>query len=236
MLFRSNGARGLADLVARRRLTIFSASAAIFRALVDASGPGIVFPEVRSVRLASEAITGDDVRAARRLFPAARAVVHGLATTETAVIAWARWLPDDRVPDGVLPVGRIAPHREVLIVDDDGRPVPRGETGEIVVINRCVANGYWRDPDLTARRFGTALFFRPGREPSVPRGLRSAWYSPRPSGINFWTPATCVYYWLKTTRRSLMASPARCATPDMPSTTCRQASWPCGVPPKNIST
>ena len=21
----------------------------------------------------------------------------------------------------------------------------------------CVANGYWRDPDLTARRFGTAL-------------------------------------------------------------------------------
>src|SRR5205807_9405415 len=38
-----------------------------------------------------------------------------------------------------------------------GQPVARGEVGEIVVKSRYLANGYWRDAELTAERFSADL-------------------------------------------------------------------------------
>jgi non-ribosomal peptide synthetase component F len=46
---------------------------------------------------------------------------------------------------------------DVLLLGDDGQPVARGEVGEIVVRSQYLANGYWRDPELTAQRFSADL-------------------------------------------------------------------------------
>ena len=46
---------------------------------------------------------------------------------------------------------------DVSLLGDDGQPVARGEVGEIVVKSRYLANGYWRDPELTAERFSADL-------------------------------------------------------------------------------
>ena len=46
---------------------------------------------------------------------------------------------------------------DVSLLGDDGQPVARGEVGEIVVKSRYVANGYWRDSELTAKRFSADL-------------------------------------------------------------------------------
>jgi len=93
----------------------------------------------------------------RRHFPRASTLVHTLSSSETANIAWSRWAPGDHVPAGLLPVGRFARDMDVLLIGDDGQPVARGEVGEIVVRSRYLANGYWRDPDLTAQRFSADL-------------------------------------------------------------------------------
>jgi long-chain acyl-CoA synthetase len=45
------------------------------------------------------------------------------------------------------PVTRIAPGAEVRLVDDAGRPVPRGEVGEFIVRGPNVTVGYWIGPD-----------------------------------------------------------------------------------------
>ena len=46
--------------------------------------------------------------------------------------------------------GRPLPGVEVAIADDDGRFLPLGEAGEILVRGDGVMRGYWRDPDRTA--------------------------------------------------------------------------------------
>jgi len=51
-------------------------------------------------------------------------------------------------------VGHAVPWFDIEVVDAAGRPVPRGERGEIVVRPKqpgCVFPGYFRDPDTTAR-------------------------------------------------------------------------------------
>ncbi len=47
-------------------------------------------------------------------------------------------------------VGRPRPPVELSIRDEDDRPVPAGEIGEVCLRSPCVMAGYWRDPDATA--------------------------------------------------------------------------------------
>ncbi|WP_034263774.1 class I adenylate-forming enzyme family protein [Actinospica robiniae] len=45
------------------------------------------------------------------------------------------------------------PGTEVLVLDEDGHPVPPGTIGELVVRGPHVMAGYWRRPELTEQRF-----------------------------------------------------------------------------------
>ena len=50
-------------------------------------------------------------------------------------------------------VGRPVAHLELRIVDDNGAPLPAGQTGEICLRGPKVTRGYWRDPERTAAAF-----------------------------------------------------------------------------------
>ena len=50
-------------------------------------------------------------------------------------------------------VGVAIPTADILIMDDDGVEMPRGEIGEIWIRGGSVAGGYWNDPEATAREF-----------------------------------------------------------------------------------
>ncbi|MCY0960537.1 non-ribosomal peptide synthetase [Streptomyces sp. H27-H5] len=53
------------------------------------------------------------------------------------------------------PIGTALPGVTLVVTDDEGRPVARGQDGELRVGGHCLALGYL-DPELTARRFTKA--------------------------------------------------------------------------------
>jgi surfactin family lipopeptide synthetase A len=52
-----------------------------------------------------------------------------------------------------VPVGKPIANVNVYVLDEQGRPLPLGATGEMCVSGACVANGYFDNPELNATQF-----------------------------------------------------------------------------------
>jgi long-chain acyl-CoA synthetase len=63
-------------------------------------------------------------------------------------------------------VGLVVPCAEVRVVDDDGRDVPSGGPGEILIKGPMVVPGYWNKPEATAANF-TGGYWKSGDLGSV---------------------------------------------------------------------
>jgi fatty-acyl-CoA synthase len=69
--------------------------------------------------------------------------------TETSPVS-TQTSPDDDIERRVSTVGRVHPHVEIKVVDDDGATVPCGQTGEFCTRGYSVMTGYWDDSERTA--------------------------------------------------------------------------------------
>jgi acyl-CoA synthetase (AMP-forming)/AMP-acid ligase II len=54
--------------------------------------------------------------------------------------------------------GRITPGVELIVADDDGKPLSAGATGEIWIRARATIPGYYRNPEATAAEFGDGFW------------------------------------------------------------------------------
>jgi fatty-acyl-CoA synthase len=77
-----------------------------------------------------------------------REVTIAYGMTETSPVSFQS-STDDPLDKRVSTVGRIHPHVEVKIVDDNGRIVPRGTPGELLTRGYSVMLGYWDDEEKT---------------------------------------------------------------------------------------
>jgi fatty-acyl-CoA synthase len=81
--------------------------------------------------------------------------------TETSPVSFQSSV-DDPAEKRVGTVGRIHPHVQVKVVDADGRPVHRGETGELCTRGYSVMRGYWEEPERTAEAIDAAGWMHTG--------------------------------------------------------------------------
>ncbi len=70
------------------------------------------------------------------------------------------YLPPEEIERIPSSVGKAMPNCDVFVVDEHGNEVPPGQTGELVIRGSNVMQGYWRDPETTARTY------RDGQYPS----------------------------------------------------------------------
>ena len=75
-------------------------------------------------------------------------ITIGYGMTETSPISFQSDV-NDPVDVRVSTVGRIQPHCEVKIVEDDGSTCPVGQTGELWTKGYLVMKGYWNDTEAT---------------------------------------------------------------------------------------
>ncbi|MDH6522335.1 AMP-binding protein [Streptomyces sp. SAI-090] len=117
------------------------------------------YPSLRYLTNTGGALTPAAVQAIRSAQPQlAIFAMYGLTEAFRST-----YLAPDRLKEKPTSVGRAIPDSQVDVVDEEGRPCPPGEVGEVVHRGPTVALGYWRDPEATARVFRP----RPGLRPPL---------------------------------------------------------------------
>ncbi|MFC3502070.1 non-ribosomal peptide synthetase [Micromonospora krabiensis] len=90
-----------------------------------------------------------------------RTLLNGYGPTETTVLAVSG--PLTATETDPVPIGVPLPNHRAYVVDERLRPVPPGETGELLIGGPGLADGYLNRPGLTAERFVPDPFAdRPG--------------------------------------------------------------------------
>lgn len=90
-----------------------------------------------------------------------REVTIAYGMTETSPVSFQS-STDDAFDNRVSTVGRIQPHCEVKIIDNEGRIVPRGTAGELCTRGYSVMLGYWGDEARTDEAIDAAGWMHTG--------------------------------------------------------------------------
>ncbi len=130
----------------------------LFRAMLDA--PGIEQADTGTLKLAvagGMAVQRSVAERWQRRFGIP--ITEGYGLTETAPIVCANRLDAGQYTGTI---GLPLPSTEVAILDDSGTPLGPGASGEICVRGPQVMQGYWNNPDETARVFAPGGWLRTG--------------------------------------------------------------------------
>jgi amino acid adenylation domain-containing protein len=142
----------LAQTLARERVTMFPGVPTLFASLLGLSDlAGFDWSALRLVTNAAAALPESHVRRLRAVWPAAELILmYGM----TECIR-ASYLPPEEVDARPTSVGRGIASQAHWLIDEGGRILPPGSTGELVVAGPHVMQGYWERPGETAERLST---------------------------------------------------------------------------------
>jgi acyl-CoA synthetase (AMP-forming)/AMP-acid ligase II len=106
---------------------------------------------LRYITNTAAALPPSHIQQIRRLFPWARLYsMYGLTETKRTL-----YLPPEQLDARPDSVGIPIPGTEAWLADEKGGRLGPGEVGELVISGPHVMQGYWQNPEATARRFGT---------------------------------------------------------------------------------
>lgn len=115
-----------------------------------------LLPVLTTFIFCGETLANKTARRLRERFANAT-IINTYGPTESTVAVTEVVVSDEMAASAEpLPVGSPRPGTRLRIVDDEGRDVPAGAWGEVVIEGDTVAAGYWGRRDLTERAFGAA--------------------------------------------------------------------------------
>ena len=145
---RFDGAKYL-ELLAKYKVTKLCATPTeyrLFAQIPDLSSEGIVLEDALS---AGEPLNVEPIEAFKRAFGVT--IRDGYGQTESVCLVCN--LPGMPVKPGAM--GMPTPGPGVVLIDEEGNPVERGDVGEIALKpeSPAIFDGYWNSPDLDAEAF-----------------------------------------------------------------------------------
>ena len=91
-------------------------------------------------------------------------IAYGM--TETSPVSFQSSAADS-IKRRVSTVGRVHPHVEIKIVDEDNHIVPPGIPGELMTRGYSVMLGYWNDPQITTEAIDVAGWMHTGDQATI---------------------------------------------------------------------
>ena len=156
----------MASVIAERRLTVWYSTPSVLTLLVEHGGLDARDDHaLRFILFAGEVFPVKHLRRLKALVPRAR-YLNLYGPTETNVCTYyeiPQTIAEDRTAP--FPIGRACSHVKARVIDANGRDVPRGQEGELVISGAPVMLGYWNMPERTSAAFhvdSTGRWYRTG--------------------------------------------------------------------------
>jgi long-chain acyl-CoA synthetase len=147
----------LAQSVRKNAINAMSGVPAVFATLIELFGPVLesIGAQINVVEIGSAEMPRAHKERLLKLMPNARIFMH-YGLTEASRSAFIEFRSQASRIDTV---GTAAPNVDITIRDDDGRELPHGQFGEIVVSGRHVCVGYLDSSDVQRQRLCPEGFF-----------------------------------------------------------------------------
>ena len=153
----TEGASAVLRLMERAQVTHATTAPSVLRLLMPLARAPAAFRHMRGLRIGSEPLPRSDLAVWRQKLPPDCAVLHTYASTEALIVASWKVPLADTGPEATVAAGMIQASHCYALVDNEDRPVPAGEPGELILRSRNIAMGEWRAGGLV-----------PGRLPPAP--------------------------------------------------------------------
>ena len=150
---REEGIGDLATWLIQEEITIYRSVATVFRHFASNLTDREKFPKLRLITVGGEPVYSGDVELYKTHFSQDCIFLNGLRITEAGSVRHYFVDKETQITGSIVPVGYALEETEVLLLDDDDRPVDLNQIGEIAVKSRYISLGYWRRPDLTKAKF-----------------------------------------------------------------------------------
>ncbi|MFG2954029.1 amino acid adenylation domain-containing protein [Streptomyces sp. NPDC048291] len=142
----------LGEVLAREEVTDLWLSSGLFHRIAD-DVPEALAP-LRTVITGGDVVSPARVRRVLETNPGLT-VAHIYGPTETTVAICRRLLTHPDQVESPLPLGTPIPGASLHVMDERGRPLPAGTTGELWIAGETVSRGYHDRAELTAERYVT---------------------------------------------------------------------------------
>jgi acyl-coenzyme A synthetase/AMP-(fatty) acid ligase len=153
----TEGVGAILRLIEREGVTCATIPPPILRLLFQLNRAKRALRSVRTLRIASTALSRAEIATWRPLLSPDCEIWHNYSSTEAQNVA--EWLVPvgDAGEEPTVAAGFLQPCHDYAVLGEDDRPVPSGEPGELVIRSRYIAMGEWRNGRLVS-----------GRTPPVP--------------------------------------------------------------------
>ncbi|MEW5978005.1 MAG: amino acid adenylation domain-containing protein, partial [Acidobacteriota bacterium] len=144
----------LAPVISKKQISIWYSAPSILSLLGQyGSLERYDYSSLRMILFAGEVFPIKHLRTLKKHLPAPRYFnLYGPTETNVCTFYEAQGqVPVDRTQP--FPIGTTCSHLQTRIVDEQGKVIPRGTEGELVVSGPAVMSGYWNLPEQTAKAF-----------------------------------------------------------------------------------